>query len=916
MIEHNEKHNNVDKAKDTEVWANLSFFRSIRGKILGLFLAFAILPSLFAVGFSYRQISETLEDRIKNDLEGTAQLQAARLDEMFEGCIKDMRVVAAADKVRSMAPQGTHRTITGFHELWKRYSRITIYRADGYAIAESTRAPEETRKANQNIADREYFQKAARGEETISSNTVMTKTGEGLITMIAVPIYRKGVIGVAVADLPLDVIAFSLYESRFGLMGDLYLVNREGYFIMPSQFLELRIDTFGARKALAGKPGASIYYDYRGKEVLGAYTPIPRTGWGLLIEQETKKALASVRRLRNISILVGLMFAGLATGIAVFISGSMIKKTVRLTRAAHELRKGNLTVRADITSTDELGQLAENFNSMADRIGTLVSELEQQIEKQRAANETLQREVAERRHAEESLRESEVRYRTLFDGVPVALYRSTPASQFLDVNTAMIEMFGFPDRESMLALNVDDLYADPEERVRWKALMEKEGLVRDIEFQMWRLDGRLFWAKKTSRVVKDDQGQTVYYEGSLEDITERKRAEDAARQERERFEIVSENAPLGMAMVGKDGTFKYINPRLKELFGYNLEDIPDGRTWFRKAFPDPEYRHNVIAVWLNQLQDAQGKKPRELPSVLNTTCKDGTTKVITYFGVTLETGDHIMTCENITERVRAEEALKKHHEQLLREIETRKNFEWELEKSREQLRRLSEHLQQARETERTRIAREVHDELGQSLSALKIDLAFLGNDMPEDYASLRKQTKTMEAQIDDAINTVRAICSRLRPPMLDHFGLPAALQWYLQDFEKRTGITCGTGIDSDISLQDKGLALMVFRIVQEAMTNVLRHAAARNITVTLKKKGPGLVLKVEDDGKGISKEEVSNPRSLGIIGIQERVRFWDGRLQFMGRPGSGTIMTVWIPIGRHKRISSRKSFKIRGTDTL
>ncbi len=786
MIEHNETHNDADKAKDTEARANLSFFKSIRGKILGLFLAFAILPSLFAVGFSYRQISETLEDRIKNDLGGTAQLQAARLDEMFEECIKDMRVVAATDTVRSMAPQGIHRTIMGFNELWKRYSRITIYRADGYAIAESTGASEETRKANQNIADREYFRKAVRGEETISSDTVMGKTGEGLIAMIAVPIYGKGVIGVAVADLPLDVIAFSLYESRFGLMGDLYLVNREGYFIMPSQFLELRIDTFGARKALAGKPGASIYYDYRGEEVLGAYTPIPRTGWGLLIEQETRKALAPVRRLRNISILVGLMFAGLATGIAVFISGGMIKKTTRLTRAARELRKGSLTVRADVTGSDELGQLAESFNSMADRIGALVSELEQQVEKQRAANEALQREVAERKQAEESLRESEVRYRTLFDGVPVALYRSTPANQFLDVNTAMIEMFGFPDRESMVALNIVDIYADPEDRVRWKALMEKEELLRDFESRMRRLDGRLFWTRKTSRVVKDDQGRTVYYEGSLEDITE---------------------------------------------------------------------------------------------------------------------------------RIIAEEALKKHHEQLLTEIQTRKNFERELEKSREQLRRLSEHLQQARENERTRIAREVHDELGQSLSALKIDLTCLGNGIPEDYASLREQTKTMEAQIDDFINTVRTICSRLRPPMLDHFGLPAALQWYLQEFEKRTGIACSAEIDQNISVKNKDLALVVFRIVQEATTNILRHAAARNVTVTLNKKGSGLSLKVEDDGKGILEEEVSNPRSLGLIGIQERVRFRDGRVQFQGIPGRGTTMTIWMPIGRHKRNASEKGFETREEGT-
>jgi PAS domain S-box-containing protein len=908
-------HNDADKVKASETRRNLSFFRSMRGKILGLFLAFSILPSLFAVSFSYRQISHALEDRIKNDLRRTAQLQAAHLDATFDEYIKDMLVVAATDEVRSMSPQRIHRTIVSFNELWKRGTGITIYGTDGYAVAESARTPEETRQAHLNISDRKYFREAVRGKETIS-DTVMAKSGEGLVTTVAVPIYGKGIIGVAAADITVDGVALSLYGSRFGWTGNVYLVNREGYFIWPSRFTEesvqnelirnqaqseLRVDTFGARKALGGNAGASIHHDYRGREVLGAYIPVSRPGWGLLIEQETEEALASVRRLRNISILVGLMFAGLATGIAVFISGGMVKNTVRLTRAASELRKGNLAVRADVASTDELGQLAENFNGMADRITTLVSELEQQISKQIEANEALHREIGERKQAEELLRRSEVRYRTLFDGVPVALYRSTPAGQFLDVNTAMVEMFGSPDRESMMALNIAELYADPEDRERWKALMEQEGIVRDFEFRVRRLDRLLLSAKKTSRVVKDEQGQAVYYEGSLEDITERKRAEETARQERERLQIVSENAPMGMAMIGKDGTFKYINPRFRELFGYDLEDIPDGRTWFRKAFPDPGHRHNVITVWLSQYQDAHGKKPREVPSVFNTTCKDGTTKVISYLGVTLETGEHVMTCEDITERVRVEEVLKTHHEQLLREIETRKNFERELKKSGEKLRRLSEHLQQARETERTRIAREFHDELGQSLSALKIDLSCLGNGMPEEYASLREQTKAMQARIDETINTVRAICSRLRPPMLDHFGLPAALQWYLQDFEKRTGIACAAKIDPGISLRNKELALMVFRIVQEAMTNILRHAAAKNVTVTLKKKVAGLALRVEDDGRGISREEVSNPRSLGLIGIQERVRFWDGRVQFQGRPGRGTTMTIWMPTGGRKR---------------
>ena len=141
------------------------------------------------------------------------------------------------------------------------------------------------------------------------------------------------------------------------------------------------------------------------------------------------------------------------------------------------------------------------------------------------------------------------------------------------------------------------------------------------------------------------------------DITERKLAEESLKEEREKFRIILENAPMGMAMIGKDNAFKYINPKFKELFGYDLEDIPDGRTWFRKAFPDPDYRHEVISTWLSRNQDSKGRVPREIPKVFNTTCKDGTIKIVNFLAVTLEAGEHIMTCEDVTELKEAEERL-------------------------------------------------------------------------------------------------------------------------------------------------------------------------------------------------------------------------------------------------------------------
>ncbi len=234
--------------------------------------------------------------------------------------------------------------------------------------------------------------------------------------------------------------------------------------------------------------------------------------------------------------------------------------------------------------------------------------------------------------------------------------------------------------------------------------------------------------------------------------------------------------------------------------------------------------------------------------------------------------------------------------QLRSEIQRREQVESELKRSRQELRNLSEHLQRAREEERERIAREVHDELGQFLSALKIDVTCLGNTTHLDHNELLEQTRKMERQIDSAIHSVRHICSELRPPILKDFGLPAAIEWYLDDFQKRTGIHCTADIDLNIPKEKKGLQLMLFRIFQEAMTNILRHTGATKVGVELSIASGILTLKVKDNGKGITQRQMENPRSFGLTGIRERVRFWGGQSHFEGAHNKGATMTVTIPL--------------------
>jgi len=234
---------------------------------------------------------------------------------------------------------------------------------------------------------------------------------------------------------------------------------------------------------------------------------------------------------------------------------------------------------------------------------------------------------------------------------------------------------------------------------------------------------------------------------------------------------------------------------------------------------------------------------------------------------------------------------------LIREIAERKRAEDHLRKSEENLRALAAHLQSVREEEWTRIAREIHDELGQSLTGLKMDLTWVANRLPGDQRALAEKTKSMFGLIDDTIQSVRKIASRLRPEVLDQLGLTAAIGWHAADFRKRTGIRCKLSLPSETPTLDRERSTAAFRIFQELLTNVARHANATRIDVALRIESGALVLTVEDNGKGIAESAIDDPKSLGLLGMRERVLPFGGSIEIAGARNKGTNVRVSIPLG-------------------
>ncbi|GEM_PF-2957374 len=245
-------------------------------------------------------------------------------------------------------------------------------------------------------------------------------------------------------------------------------------------------------------------------------------------------------------------------------------------------------------------------------------------------------------------------------------------------------------------------------------------------------------------------------------------------------------------------------------------------------------------------------------------------------------------------RVKDFSKLQEANDELESEIEDRRRAENQLRDSREQLRKLSNQLQVIRENEKTRISREIHDELGQILTGLKMELSCLEVEL--ESPAIVEKLQAMGGMIDSTINSVRRIATELRPQILDTCGLLDALEWQGMDYQARTGIECELELPKDSVKLDSQLSTTIFRICQETLTNVARHANASKVSVSLRFNEKDLCLAVKDNGKGIELDQIYNSNSLGLLGIQERANYWGGHVTIDNIPGEGALFTINLPL--------------------
>lgn len=473
----------------------------------------------------------------------------------------------------------------------------------------------------------------------------------------------------------------------------------------------------------------------------------------------------------------------------------------------------------------------------------------------------------------------DAKYRIAFEASRDALL-FLDRSGFLDCNQAALNVYGLSAKKEIIGKHPGELapllQPDGKHSLSTAAQMIDHAFKKGtcaFEWLHCRADGVQFQTEVLlSRFEVDD---IPLLHAVVRDISQRKWVEQRLRESETNYRSIFEAANDGIAIHHMEtGEIIEVNRKHSEMFGFTAEEISSHGNMDLISSGDSPYTQKDALHWIHKA--AQGG-----PQLFEWMAKDRQ--------------GHVFWSEVNLKRVVI--GGKNRVLALVRDITHRKKREDALEESRAQLRNLTSHLEFIREKERKHISREIHDDLGQALTVLKMDVSWMRKKLRKGQDILDEKMQGMSQFIDDTIGTVQRICMDLRPRLLDDAGLVAAMEWHVEDFQNRTGIQClldhGNIIDEHLSQVQ---STTLFRIFQEGLTNVLRHAHARWVRVVLNEEGVFLLLTIEDNGRGITQDQIHDPDSFGLMGVRERIAFLGGTFEVHGIPGKGTIIKARIPL--------------------
>ncbi len=482
--------------------------------------------------------------------------------------------------------------------------------------------------------------------------------------------------------------------------------------------------------------------------------------------------------------------------------------------------------------------------------------------------------LTERHRMQEDLVRNQQMLSSVLNSVPQSVFWKDRDGRYMGCNAVFAKTVGLDRPDQILGKTDFDLPWQRSEAEAYRAddadVIRTRRPKRHIVEPVQLADGTRILVDTNKVPLLDAEGNAYGVIGIYDDITERHRMEEAVRKSEEKFSRVFYSSPLPMGITAlADGEIVDINDSFCAAFGYTRQDVHD-----RKALE--------VGIWsVPQEREALVTSLRKHEPVRNRQAK--------FRSKTGREGHALVSAEVID--IDGKECVVF----MAIDITDLKAAEEEIVSSRNQLRRLGTHLEKVREDERTHVAREIHDQLGQELTGLKMDLSWCAGRIPPDQTALAERVRKMIGLVDETVRTVRRIASDLRPGILDDLGLIAALEWQAQEFQNRCGIACTLTTEGADGPLDVERTTTVFRIFQETLTNVARHSRATRVDALLRRSGNRVSLTVTDNGIGMSPGASAPGESFGILGMKERAMMYGGELTIGETRGGGTTVSVSIP---------------------
>jgi PAS domain S-box-containing protein len=489
--------------------------------------------------------------------------------------------------------------------------------------------------------------------------------------------------------------------------------------------------------------------------------------------------------------------------------------------------------------------------------------------------------ITDFRQVENSLRESSDRFRAYIDQAADALFIHDFSGHFVDVNIQACVSLGY-SREELLEMNITDLEVDfdlPKAQAAWQCILPHQPFT--LVGHHRRKNGAIFPVEV--RFGSFIQGTERLFMGAVRDITDRQKAEDTLL-ESEAFNIsVLNSLPEHIVVINQQGVILAVNHAWRQFAINNgAAELSEnsvgmnylGVTAVAHQYPEGDNAEQLDAEIRAVLAGERATFSFEYP------CHSPTEQRWFLMHVTPLKGSQggaVISHENITSRKLIEQ----------------------------KLRDLGSHLESVRESEKSRIAREIHDELGSSINALKMTSRQLLSELQNLVTApkLLSKAQDMSALIDNAMATIRRIISDLHPTVLEDLGLLAAIEWQVSQFQKMTGITCVVNCIADEGGLNRDYSLALFRILQESLTNVARHSGARQVEVEFHHGEDEVLLSISDDGTGVADVQQTTSHGYGLIGMAERATQLGGSLRQDSASGKGFTLTVVLPLPYVKRVS-------------